>query len=102
MADEFTGFDWDEGNREKCQKHGVPVAEIEGLFLAGRFDIRPDLAHSQAEARFLAVGRGPGGRHLFVAFTVREREGERLLRPISARYMHQKEVSLYEEANPRA
>src|SRR5271170_2071366 len=29
---EFDGFDWDEGNRAKCQKHGVSVAEIEGLF----------------------------------------------------------------------
>ena len=20
---EFSGFDWDRGNREKCQKHGI-------------------------------------------------------------------------------
>lgn len=26
------GFDWDLGNRAKCAKHGVTVAEIEGLF----------------------------------------------------------------------
>ena len=29
------GFDWDEGNLAKCAKHGVPVDEIEALFLAG-------------------------------------------------------------------
>ncbi len=29
---EFKGFDWDSGNRDKCQKHGVSIAEIEGLF----------------------------------------------------------------------
>ena len=23
------GFDWDAGNRAKCQKHGVSVAEVE-------------------------------------------------------------------------
>jgi len=25
------GFDWDEGNREKCRKHGVSLAEIEEI-----------------------------------------------------------------------
>lgn len=23
------GFDWDAGNRDKCQKHGVSIPEIE-------------------------------------------------------------------------
>ena len=34
-------FDWDDGNREKCQKHGVSVTEIEA-FLSGtpRFELR--------------------------------------------------------------
>lgn len=27
-----SGFDWDEGNRAKCQAHGVTVEEIEVLF----------------------------------------------------------------------
>jgi len=26
---EFDGFDWDEGNREKCQQHGVLIKAIE-------------------------------------------------------------------------
>jgi len=26
------GFDWDEGNRSKCQKHGVSPAAIEDIF----------------------------------------------------------------------
>jgi hypothetical protein len=29
------GFDWDDGNRSKCQKHGMSIAEIEALFLRG-------------------------------------------------------------------
>ncbi len=41
------GFDWDTGDRAKCQQHGVSLGEIEG-----------------------------------------------------ARYMHQKEIELYEEKNP--
>jgi hypothetical protein len=31
----FAGFDWDDANRSKCQTHGVPIAEIEGVFKAG-------------------------------------------------------------------
>jgi uncharacterized DUF497 family protein len=50
------GFDWDDGNREKCQKHGVMIAEIESVF-AGTPAIGPDAAHSTAETRFLAIGR---------------------------------------------
>jgi uncharacterized protein len=29
---DFAVFDWDSGNRKKCQKHGVSIAEIESLF----------------------------------------------------------------------
>ena len=28
------GFDWDEGNRKKCQKHGLTIAQIEAEFFA--------------------------------------------------------------------
>lgn len=30
--DVIGGFDWDEGNREKCAKHGVTIEEIERIF----------------------------------------------------------------------
>lgn len=33
---------------------------------------------------------------MFLVFTIRERHGERFIRPISARYMHQKEIEHYE------
>ena len=32
MDDGVAGFDWDTGNRATCHKHGVSVAEVEGLF----------------------------------------------------------------------
>jgi uncharacterized DUF497 family protein len=48
------------------------------------------------ETRFNAIGRNAAGRHLFIVFAVREVAGERLIRPISARYMHGKEVIHYE------
>ena len=58
--------------------------------------VAPDLRHSAAEDRFIAVGRNAQGRALLVAFTFRTRDGERLIRPVSARYMHRKEVASYE------
>jgi hypothetical protein len=39
------GFDWDEGNRAKCQKHGLSIAQIEALF-ARSPRIAPDPKHS--------------------------------------------------------
>ena len=65
----------------------------------GTVAIKPDLAHSNAEARLLGIGRGSDERHIFVAFTIRMRDGKNYLRPISARYMHRKEVEQYEQAN---
>jgi uncharacterized DUF497 family protein len=99
MLESVAGFDWDEGNLEKCQKHGVSVAEIEGLF-ARPHAIRLDVEHSLAGERLRAIGRTDKGRLVFLVFTIRERSGDRFIRPISARYMHDKEVAHYEEENP--
>ena len=92
------GFDWDDGNRAKCQRHGVSIAEIESLFEGSVITI-PDDEHSIVERRLRAIGRAASGRHVFVVFTIR-RFGRRVIRPISARYMHQKEVVTYEKATP--
>ena len=48
--------------------------------------------------RFLAIGDGGGSRPTLVAFTLRERDGARLIRPISARHMHRKEIEHYAQA----
>ncbi|MBV8763888.1 MAG: BrnT family toxin [Hyphomicrobiales bacterium] len=93
---EFDGFDWDWGNREKCQKHGVSIRQIEELFRGVVF-VGPDLWHSAAEERFRAIGRTTDQRSIFVAFTWRQRGNQRLIRPVSARYMHQKEVVAHEK-----
>ncbi len=96
MRNVVAGFDWDAGNREKCQKHGVSVAEIE-IVLTSELRVTPDPAHSDEEERFIGIGRTAEGKAIFVAFTFRLREGERLIRPISARYMHKKEIQAYEK-----
>jgi uncharacterized DUF497 family protein len=95
------GFDWDEGNLVKCTKHSVSVEEIEAFFLIGPA-VAPDPAHSVIEDRLIAVGRIPQGRALFVAFTLREKRGHRLVRPVSARYMHKKEIEVYEKKSSQA
>ena len=94
-----SGFDWDDGNREKCQKHGVRLVEIEALFRTPDLFVSDDREHSQHEPRFLALGRSQAGRYVIVAFTLREKGGEACIRPISARYMHEKEVKKYEKEN---
>jgi uncharacterized DUF497 family protein len=95
MAMAADGFDWDDGNREKCLKHGISLAGIEA-FLLGNPRIAPALRHSAVEERLLAVGRNSQGRAMFVVFTIRQRNGKRLIRPLSARYMHNKEIENYE------
>ncbi|HXP80222.1 MAG TPA: BrnT family toxin [Verrucomicrobiae bacterium] len=91
-----SGFDWDEGNRGKCQKHGVSIAEIEDLFTQSP-RIAPDPRHSGDEDRLIAVGRTNAGRPVFVAFTMRTKSKRRLIRPVTARYMHAKEIAAYEK-----
>lgn len=99
MDDALSGFDWDERNRQKCRKHGVSIAEIEALFVRP-LAIRRDDAHSATERRFTAIGKGMAGRTIFLVFTLRKREGRSTIRPISARYMHKKEIRRYEKENP--
>ena len=88
------GFDWDDGNWPKCGKHGVSREDIEVALSHGAL-IAPDPAHSHDEDRFIAVGRNASGRAEFVAVTFRTVDGRRLVRPISARYMHAKEAKRY-------
>ncbi len=89
-------LDWDHGNSAKCEKHGLTRAQIEAMFRAG-VHVAPDPEHSTiAEQRFFAVGLTPEGRAAFVAFC--RRDGK--IRPISARYMHAREVARYAEAFP--
>lgn len=73
-----------------------PAATIETLF-RGEFMVLPDLAHSKSEERLKAIGRTDQGRAIFVVFTLRKWRKRTLIRPISARYMHAKEIEHYEE-----
>lgn len=97
LVGDITGFDWDAGNRSKCQKHGVSLKAIESAF-HGAMAVFPDPAHSQNEERLIGIGKTEEDRSIFVAFTLRDCGGLTFIRPISARYMHKKEVEHYEKA----
>ena len=96
---EFDGFDWDSGNREKCQKHGMSIAAIE-IGIPRPVVVLPDKENPLSEQRYRAIGTTVEGRKAFVVFTLRNRGSAMRLRPISARYMHRKEVQAYEKAYP--
>ena len=89
-------IDWDAGNLAKCQGHGVSVAEIEWVIGHDPI-IEPDIAHSLQEERLRAVGLTQSGRFVFLSFTLRQRGGQTLIRPVSARYMHAREIRRYEK-----
>jgi uncharacterized protein len=99
VQDEIADFDWDHGNGGKGLEHGVSAEEVEALFLRP-ITMLPDEEHSRLETRLKAIGTTGEGRHVFVVFTIREKKGKRYIRPISARYMHSKEVQHYEKENP--
>ena len=92
----YTGFDWDEGNSRKNEKHRVSKAEVEQVFLNAPLIIAEDRKHSQQEPRFHALGRSDLDRRLHVTFT--ERASRTLIRPVSARAMSRKEKAIYEQA----
>jgi uncharacterized DUF497 family protein len=62
--------------------------------------VAPDAPHSTKEQRFSAVGRTISKRPLFVVFTLRKNSETVLIRPISARYMHKKEIDAHEKEIP--
>jgi uncharacterized protein len=82
------------------QKHGVSPAEIETIF-EQPVAIFPDIAHSAHEERLIAIGKNRVGRRILFVFTLRKRGSELFIRPISARYMHKKEIAYYEKEAAR-
>ena len=93
---DITGFDWDEGNARKNEKHNVSMAETEQVFFNEPLLVLEDSKHSNQEPRFHALGKSDDKRQLHITFTLRQ-DGEKI-RIISARDMHKKERAIYEKA----
>lgn len=87
------GFNWDTGNWPKCGKHGVSQEEIEYIFHQVPM-VQKD--PHDGEPRYRAIGKNHVGRYIFLVFMLRKINGKNLIRPISARYMHEKEIKHYE------
>ena len=92
----ITGFDWDNGNTRKNDKHGVSTAESEQVFFNAPLLLVADSKHSHQEPRFHALGQTDEHRLLHITFTLRDKG--RSIRVISARDMHKKERAIYEQA----
>lgn len=92
-----SGFQWDAGNaRKSSDKHGVTQAEAEQVFFNRPLLVAPDVTHSHDEVRYHALGTTDERRPLHVTFTLRE--SDTLIRVISARDMHRKERTIYDQA----
>ncbi|HTW50665.1 MAG TPA: BrnT family toxin [Stellaceae bacterium] len=90
------GFDWDVGNdRKNADKHNVTQAEAEQVFFNEPLLAAEDVRHSHREPRFHALGHTDLDRLLHVTFTLRAQDS--LIRVISARPMHRRERSRYEQ-----
>jgi uncharacterized protein len=92
----ITGFDWDDGNARKNEKHGVTSAQAEQVFFNAPLLLLEDVKHSEQEPRFHALGKTNQERLLHIAFPLREAGTK--IRVISARDMHRKERVIYEQA----
>lgn len=90
---QWTGFDWDAGNRGKNTKHRVSDDECEEVFFNLPLLLGFDEAHSQHEKRHHALGQTHASRRLFIAFTMRGTQ----IRVISARDMTRTERRAYDE-----
>lgn len=94
---QISGFNWDDGNARKNEKQGVSTAEAEQVFFNSPLLTLEDAAHSGDEPRLHALGVTDDGRTLHITFTMRQSGA--LIRVISARDMHRKERTIYEQAN---
>ena len=91
------GFEWDDGNaRKSSDKHDVIQSETEQVFFNSPLFVLLDEKHSKWEIRYHALGKTDSGRQLHITFTLRA--DDTLIRVISARDMHRKERTVYEQA----
>jgi uncharacterized DUF497 family protein len=88
----LVGFEWDDGNVYKNEKHGLNYKLIEEVFFNEPLLVVEDFQHSDDECRCVAFGKDDKNTKITIVFTVRER----LVRVISAREMTKKEKKFYE------
>lgn len=89
-------FDWDDSkSRSNKKKHGVSFEEAQSVFHDPNARLISDPDHSDHEDRFVLLGISERLRILVVCHCYRE--GDTVIRIISARKADRKETSNYEE-----
>ena len=87
-------FEWDERkNSANCRKHGVSFEEAETVFYDDRAILTED-PDEEDEDRFVLLGLSAGLRTLVVCHCYRE--GDEVIRIISARKAHREERRDYD------
>ena len=90
------GFDRDDGNARKNERHRVTAAEAEQVFFNVPLLLLDDSRHSDSEVRYRALGKTAAARRLHLSFALRSEA--KLIRVISARDMSRNEKAIYEQA----
>ena len=89
-------FEWDARKAAaNAAKHGVTFDDAVTVFVDANGLDGPDLAHSEAEPRYLRLGTAADGRVFMVAYTIRRRANVETIRLISARRASRRERAAY-------
>jgi len=92
-------IEWDALKAEaNNHKHGVRFDEAAEALLSPLVKVTYDLAHSQVEDRWIAIGLSPRMRLILVVYT---RQGSKV-RIISARKPTSKEIEKYDETKDQS
>ena len=87
-------FEWDDAKaRTNIRKHKVSFEEAKTVFNDPALITYPDIAHSDAELRFVNIGQSDRGRVLIVIHTERDDS----TRIISSREATSAERAMYEQ-----
>jgi uncharacterized protein len=84
------------GRGQSPEVSDLSARDIESIF-QGPVSVFPDPEHSGEEERFIGIGKTEKHRNIFVVFKLRRKDDVVLIRPISARFMHKKEIDYYEK-----
>jgi uncharacterized protein len=89
-------FEWDESeNRANRKKHGIWFDEAQSSFTDPHARFFADVEHSEQEERIILLGVSAVSRLLVVVLCYRE--GDSIVRIISARRATSRETAIYEE-----
>lgn len=91
-------FEWDPVKARKNQnKHGVSFDDAMDIFDDPYALFDPDRTDETGDLRWQALGMAGGVAVLLVAHSVREHDGDEVIRLISARRATRKEIHRYEQ-----